>query len=306
MHKRDSTSSKRGAAYNDAKFVSALSIDPGIISWAYNWGSTSNGDIPSGEEYVPMLWGSVDVDSWAAAVKTALADGSTHLMGFNEPDSSSQADMSYSNAATYYKQHLTIYADHAKLISPAVTSSTTTGKGLSWLSSFLSECTDCKISAVAVHWYGNTLAELKSFVTEASEMASDYGISEIWLTEFGLNNDESGITDLSVAAHFVEEAITWLDTNAAITRYAYFWCADGWMLTNGVTNSVGNAYLAISSNSDTADSAAFTTAVPFHNSRTSLISPGPAPESTHTVGPTSSMNPLLMASSPLETSCSYP
>ncbi|KAJ5557598.1 hypothetical protein N7513_003184 [Penicillium frequentans] len=259
LQKRGITSTKRGAAYNDATLVSALNSDPSIISWAYNWGSTIDGDIPSGEEYVPMLWSSTDVDGWAAAVKTALADGSTYLMGFNEPDSPSQADMSYSDAATYYKQHITIYSQHARLVSPAVTSSTTTGEGLSWLSSFLSHCTDCKISAVAIHWYGSTLAELKSFVSEASKMASEFDISEIWLTAFGLSNDESGITDLAGTARFVEEATTWLDMNDSITRYAYFWCADGWMLTNGVANSVGNAYVSFSSSSSsTLSSSAWT------------------------------------------------
>ncbi|KAJ5646212.1 hypothetical protein N7490_002584 [Penicillium lividum] len=254
VQKRSSSSTKRGAAYNDATLVSALTDSSSVISWAYNWGSTIDGDIPSGVEYVPMLWGSDDVDSWAAAVKTALADGSTHLMGFNEPDSSSQADMTYSDAATYYKEYITIYSDDATLVSPAVTSSTTTGEGLSWLSSFLSECTDCEISVVAIHWYGGTFAELKTFVEEAIETASDYGISEVWLTEFGLDTDESGITDLSVAATFVQEASTWLETKSAITRYAFFYCADDFMLTDGVANSVGNAYVSVSGTSSSSSS----------------------------------------------------
>lgn len=256
VQKRSGTSTKRGAAYNDATLVSALTDSSSVISWAYNWGSTINGDIPSGVEYVPMLWGSSSTytDYWTAAVKTALADGSTHLMGFNEPDSSSQSDISYSDAATYYKEYLTIYSSEATLVSPAVTSSTSDGEGLSWMTSFLSECTDCEISVLAVHWYGGDIAELKTFVNEAITVAEEYSISEVWVTEFGLDTDESGITDLATAATFVQEASEWLESKSAVARYSFFYCANDYMLTDSVANSVGNAYISVSGSSSSSSS----------------------------------------------------
>lgn len=256
VQKRSGTSTKRGAAYNEATLVSALTDSSSVISWAYNWGSTINGDIPSGVEYVPMLWGSSSTytDYWTAAVKTALADGSTHLMGFNEPDSSSQSDISYSDAATYYKEYLTIYSSEATLVSPAVTSSTSDGQGLSWMSSFLDECTDCEISALAVHWYGGDIAELKTFVNEAITLAEEYSISEVWVTEFGLDTDESGITDLTTAATFVKEASEWLETKSAVARYSFFYCANDFMLTDSVANSVGSAYISVSGSSSSSSS----------------------------------------------------
>ncbi|KAJ5924099.1 hypothetical protein N7466_008286 [Penicillium verhagenii] len=254
LQKRSGTSTKRGAAYNEATLVSALTSSSSVVSWAYNWGSTIDGDLPSGVEYVPMLWGIDDVDTWAAAVSTALADGSTHLMGFNEPDSSSQADISYSDAATYYKEYLTAYSSDFTLVSPAVTSSTTTGEGLSWLASFLEECTSCDISAIAVHWYGGDISEFKTFVTEAISTASTYSISEVWVTEFGLDTDESAITDLATAATFVTEASTWLEEQSEVARYSFFYCANDFMLTDSVANTVGDAYLAVSGSSTTSSS----------------------------------------------------
>ncbi|KAJ5925274.1 hypothetical protein N7454_007913 [Penicillium verhagenii] len=254
LQKRSGTSTKRGAAYNEATLVSALTSSSSVVSWAYNWGSTIDGDLPSGVEYVPMLWGIDDVDTWAAAVTTALADGSTHLMGFNEPDSSSQSDISYSDAATYYKEYLTAYSSDFTLVSPAVTSSTTTGEGLSWLASFLEECTSCDISAIAVHWYGGDISEFKTFVTEAISTASTYSISEVWVTEFGLDTDESAITDLTTAATFVSEASTWLEEQSEVARYSFFYCANDFMLTDSVANTVGNAYLAVSGSSTTTSS----------------------------------------------------
>ncbi|KAJ5266468.1 hypothetical protein N7478_009276 [Penicillium angulare] len=257
---RRSSSSKRGAAYNDASLVSILAGSSETISWAYNWGSESDGTIPSGVEYIPMLWGTDSIDGWTSAVKTALSDGSMHIMGFNEPDSSSQANMSPSDAATYYKEYITPYADEATLISPAVTSSESSGEGLDWMESFLEDCTDCEVSALAVHWYGSSFSELKSFVTEAISTASTYGISEVWLTEFGLSSDESGILDLVTAAAFVLEASVWLEAQSEVTRYAYFYCANDFMLTDNVVNAVGDAYVAASGASATSTTSSTTIA----------------------------------------------
>ncbi|KAJ5094837.1 hypothetical protein N7456_010698 [Penicillium angulare] len=257
---RRSSSSKRGAAYNDASLVSILAGSDNTISWAYNWGSESDGTIPSGVEYIPMLWGTDSIDGWTSAVKTALSGGSTHIMGFNEPDSSSQANMSPADAATYYKEYITPYSDEATLISPAVTSSESSGEGLDWLESFLEDCTDCEVSALAIHWYGSTFSELKSFVTQAISTASTYGISEVWLTEFGLSSDESGILDLVTAAAFVLEASVWLEAQSEVTRYAYFYCANDYMLTDNVVNAVGDAYVAASGSSATSSTSTSTAA----------------------------------------------
>ncbi|OJJ44477.1 hypothetical protein ASPZODRAFT_47325, partial [Penicilliopsis zonata CBS 506.65] len=240
-----SSSSKLGAAYNDATLVSAL-VDgtSGTVAWSYNWGSAVGGDMPDGVEYVPMLWGadSTYTEGWATAVETALDSGSAYILGFNEPDMSSQADLSASEAAEYYLEYITPYSGDATLVSPAVTSSSTSGEGLDWFEEFMADCGSCEISALAVHWYGDSVSELKTFITEAITTAADYGISEVWLTEFALSSDEDGISDASTAAAFLEEAIPWLEEQDELTRYSYFYVADGYLLTDGVINSVGESY----------------------------------------------------------------
>jgi hypothetical protein len=250
------STSKAGAAYNDISLVTALCGDSSGISWAYNWGSSSDGNLPSGVEYVPMLWGtsSLFVDGWTTNVEAAIAAGSSYIMGFNEPDLASQANLAAADAATYYKQYLTPYSGKAKLISPAVTSSSSTTAGLAWFESFISECSDCGVSVLAVHWYGDSVSELQSFITEAISTASKYGISEVWLTEWALSSDEGGISDLATAASFVQEAGAWLDEQSALTRYSYFYVANGYLLTNGVVNSVGAAYASAASSSSTSSS----------------------------------------------------
>ena len=235
------SSSKRGAAYYDISTVPALS-NSGVVSWAYNWGGSLSGSLPTDVEFIPMLWGAKDFGGWATTIETVLSSGSNYILGFNEPDIASQANMSPSDAANYYQTYITPYSGKAKLISPSVTSSTDSGVGLSWFESFMSSCQDCSISGLAVHWYGTTADEFKSFVTQAISTASAHGLSELWITEFALSADLNGSSDLATTAAFINEVIPWLESQTAVTRYSYFMCAENYLLSNNAVNQAGQAY----------------------------------------------------------------
>ncbi|KAL4797652.1 hypothetical protein BDV19DRAFT_42239 [Aspergillus venezuelensis] len=233
---------KRGAAYNEPSLVQALS-DSGAVSWAYDWNMYTMGDLPSGVEFVPMLWGSKMFTGWWTAIQTILNSGSTHILGFNEPDMASQASMSSSDAAGYYKEYITKFNGQAKLVSPAVTNGVGDDMGLNWMRNFLNSCTDCDISALAVHWYGDSADDFKSFVEEAVALQEEFGISETWVTEFALNSDMSGSGATQTSVDFLNEVLPWLDAQDAVARYAYFMCADGYLLSNGNQLSIsGKAY----------------------------------------------------------------
>lgn len=239
------SSSKRGAAFNDISTVSALT-NTGSVSWAYNWAPSLSGGLPSGVEYVPMLWGTKDLGNWATAIQTALSSGSQYIMGFNEPDMSSQASMSPSDAANYYKSYITPYSGQAKLISPAVTSSTSPGMGLSWFQSFMGQCSSCDISGLAVHWYGDTADDFTSFVQQAISTAQSYGLSEVWVSEFALNSDLNGSGDPAATADFLNQVLPWLDSQSTVTHYAYYMCAENYLLSGSGLNSAGLAYTSTS------------------------------------------------------------
>ncbi|KAJ6149575.1 hypothetical protein N7471_000774 [Penicillium samsonianum] len=243
MEAKRASSGKRGAAYNDITTVSALT-SAGSISWAYNWGGSVSGSLPTNVEFVPMLWGPNFFGGWVTAIESALSSGSSYILGFNEPDMASQANMSPSDAASYYMTYITPYSGQAKLISPSVTSSTDTGAGLSWFESFIGSCSSCGISGLAVHWYGNTADEFKSFVTQAVDTASKYNLSEVWITEFALNADMNGAMDASATAAFLNEVIPWLDSQTGVARYSYFMCAENYLLSGGTPNQAGQAYIS--------------------------------------------------------------
>ncbi|KAB8234966.1 hypothetical protein ETB97_009647 [Aspergillus alliaceus] len=245
MHVTKRSSSKRGAAYNDASTVESLSTG-GAISWAYDWNMVAAGTLPSGVEFVPMLWGSKMFGDWFNTIQTVLASGCSYIMGFNEPDVSAQAGMSPSDAAQSYTKYITPFSGKAKLVTPSVTNGGGNDMGLGWMRQFLDACTDCGMSVLAVHWYGQSADEFKTFVTQAQELASKYGLEETWVTEFALSSAMTAGSSAQESADFLNEVIPWLDSQSGIGRYAYFMCADGYLLEGSELSASGKAYTYLS------------------------------------------------------------
>lgn len=236
VQKRGGGGSRRGAAYNDATLVSILA-DGGAVSWAYNWNMRPDGQLPPGVEYVPMLWGAKMLDGWASSIENALSSGSQHILGFNEPDLGSQASMSVQEAVDAYRQHITPYADRATLVTPAVTNGGGPNMGLDWMKSFLTSCSDCKASVMAIHWYGDSADTFKDHVTQAINLAQQNGLKEVWITEFATNN-------ILEAPSFLTEVLPWLDAQPGVGRYSYFYCASGSLLEGNSLSASGKAYVS--------------------------------------------------------------
>ncbi|GAB1202962.1 hypothetical protein BDV32DRAFT_118714 [Aspergillus pseudonomiae] len=241
VHVTKRSSNKRGAAYNDVSTVHSLSSS-GAISWAYDWNMVSSGTLPSNVEFVPMLWGSKMFGEWFTTIQTLLGSGCNYIMGFNEPDQSSQAAMTPSEAAQSYAKYITPYSGKAKLVTPAVTNGGGNDVGLGWMRQFLDACSDCGMSVLAVHWYGASADEFKTFVQEAQELASQYNLQETWVTEFALSSAMTAGSGTQESTDFLNEVIPWLDSQSGIGRYAYYMCADGFLLEGSDLSASGKAY----------------------------------------------------------------
>ncbi|TLD35145.1 glycoside hydrolase family protein [Venturia nashicola] len=227
-----SVGGKRGIAYNLPDMAKLLI---GKSQWAYNWGS-SNGGLASGVEFLPMLWGAgtEKTGTWVKDATAGIAAGATALLGFNEPDHPEQANMSPDAAATAYKTHITDnFAGKAKLISPAVTNGGGS-MGLTWLSSFMSACTDCKIDAVAIHWYDSS-SNVDYFKSHILDAHTKTGLP-VYLTEFGTTdgNDQA----------FLASVLPWLDSQDYVQKYAYFMASDGKLISGTSLSAAGNTYCA--------------------------------------------------------------
>jgi hypothetical protein len=174
---------KKGIAA--AKFGPA-NIAAAHASWYYNWRSSPNsGTVPSGTqapEYVPMIGRSGDVnDANINALKAGKANGTyKHLLGFNEPDISGQANMSVDQVIAAWPR---LVETGLLLGSPAPS-----WWSNAWFTDFMTKATaaNLKIDFICLHFYRSPNAtgvidELKKFCNDAYNKYH----KPIWLTEFG-------------------------------------------------------------------------------------------------------------------------
>lgn len=238
-----SSSGKRGAAYNDATLVPLLLGTGSKIGWAYNWGSSSD-DLSSDLEYVPMLWGPKMVSYWASNAQAAIDAGSKYLLGPNEPDNPSQANMNPATAATFHMTNMQPFASaNVKLTAPAVTNSNVAGESIDWLNEFISACTECTFSVCPVHWYNTIEAgaeDLFNFLIKAGDACGSD--RTVWLTEFAPNVDNPSAAQIS---SFLETVQDTLDNNATfsfVERYSYFYVSEGMLISNGAVSAYGSTF----------------------------------------------------------------
>ncbi|EMF12750.1 glycoside hydrolase family 128 protein [Sphaerulina musiva SO2202] len=232
-----SSSGKRGLAYNDASLTSCFKGSR-EITWAQNWGSSSNG-LSSDYTFIPTLWGTRSdfVDSWNENAKAAISSGSTHLFSFNEPDLPAQANLGYAAAATAYAQYMNPFKGQAQLCAPAVTNGGGDSMGLSYLKNFLSACTDCQIDCLNIHWYDSAenVDYFKSHVEQAIELANG---KPVYISEFGCTGSDDQINS------FLQEVMPWMDNNSNIAGYAYFMVESGNLLSGTEPSTYGRTYMS--------------------------------------------------------------
>lgn len=235
-----SSTGKRGCAYNDATLCELFA--GGEVSWGYNWAASSSG-LSSSFDYVPLLWGSSSdfTDSWSENAKSAIAAGSTHLMSFNEPDDSSQSDMTPEAAAAAYQTYMMPFAGTSvKLGSPAVTNGGGS-MGLDWLSAFMDCCTDCQIDFVPIHWYASS-SDSAYFQEQVQNASTVTGGKPVWVTEFGCTDGDD-----SQIASFLETVMSWMDGQSFVERYAYFMAAADLLISGDALSTYGSTYSSYTS-----------------------------------------------------------
>jgi len=174
---------KRGLAYNeDIKISGFGGTNAGRssqVNWQYNWDSTTSLK-QTWAEYVPMLWGmgSDHTNVWFDnAWWWVNKGGSGHVLGFNEPDLASQSALTVAQAVSGYRAHMKQFIGHAQIGSPAVTNG-----GYTWLSQFLSQCSDCGIDFLAAHWYNDhtLFSDFQNWVNQLCTLGNG---KQVWITE---------------------------------------------------------------------------------------------------------------------------
>ncbi|KAI1093791.1 glycoside hydrolase family 128 protein [Rostrohypoxylon terebratum] len=229
-----SSTGKRGAAYNDASLVSTVLGLGGKLTWAYNWTPDPNG-LEESVMFYPMLWSTASDHStgWDDKAKAAIDRGSTAFLSFNEPDISSQANMSPSEAADGHKQYFAKYAGKVKISSPAISSSESEGQGISWLTQFFTACAGgCQVDFCAAHWYGpggtDGATQFLDHITKVHEACEN---KNVWVTEFAAQSGDVN-TFMKTVVDKLES-----DEYSFVEKYSYFWLSEGSLMNTTTTLS---------------------------------------------------------------------
>jgi hypothetical protein len=235
-----------------------LSSRPSVLvklgaRWAYDWSATPP-PAARGLEWVPMVWGSGSVTPAVIARLTAARrDGrARNLLGFNEPDSGSQANMTPQRAADLWPQ---LEATGLRLGSPAPAVPSD-----GWLARFMSlaRARHLRVDFIAVHYYQDftnpsAVPELRR---QLIALHRRFG-KPIWITEIGaldirrwrafmLRPPSAGL-----AVRYMRRLFAMLDRLGFVERYAWFmddcWsdagCRDSSLFTgSGRPTAAGSAF----------------------------------------------------------------
>lgn len=199
------------------------------VYWNYAW-SLDRVDVqPSDIEFVPMVWGGKNVPTLKENLQTKLQPQidngkAKRLLGFNEPDSSSQSDMTVAQALTAWPE---LEATGLPLISPSAVQPIG-----NWMTEFMNAVTQTANSEtgcqnlqwIGVHWYGS--ANVNDFKARMTEVYNLYQ-KPLLLTEFApadwtaTTPQNNKLTD-AVVLQFMQQALPWLETTSWIAGYSWF------------------------------------------------------------------------------------
>ncbi|MCF8321817.1 MAG: DNRLRE domain-containing protein [Flavobacterium sp.] len=178
--------------------------------WFYHWGSSTAEDLTD-VEFVPMKW---NAKSFTDPRWNEINNGnySSHVLGFNEPQSVGQANMTTEEQLKYWPK---LMESGMRLGSPAPTNMTL-------FYEFMDKCDELnyRVDFVALHDYGEGTA--LSFYNFCKTVHDRTG-RPIWVTEFNWGGTWTNSTPTypAIAAR-ITEIMEKYDTEGIIERYSIF------------------------------------------------------------------------------------
>ncbi|WP_115718473.1 glycosyl hydrolase [Gallaecimonas mangrovi] len=226
----DALSEKRGLGSTNTE-AADLALMSGKIAWWYNWSALPGNYVGSdysqyGVEFVPMVWGT-SLDENALRNYLSIHPEVKYILGFNEPNSAGEADLTPQQAAdNWYKIENIADEFNLKIVAPAVNYSAggvdipgtdDDGNPFAYLDAFFADCSDCRVDYIAVHAYMSDPSYVEQYL---AQFYSRYG-KPIWLTEFNLSKGDNTET-IEQQMDFLAEMTRWLENQSYIFRYAWF------------------------------------------------------------------------------------
>src|SRR5579864_3196271 len=223
-------SAKRGVAYDLASAADFAALSPGV-SWWYNWSPAPNASAPTdystryGMDVYPMIWNG-NFDSAKVVAFFKANPNIKYMLVLNEPNLTSQANMTPQQAAQLWPQYEAISAQTGvKIVGPAITWGTMPGyqDPITWLDAFYAAYQSAnggrnpQIDYLAFHWYDYGLVD-------QLDRLGKYGKS-FWVTEFAnwhSQNDGAQIDTLAKQEAQMTDMVATCESRADVFRYAWF------------------------------------------------------------------------------------
>ena len=185
------------------------------VKWLYNWNLDRTSTLDW--EYVPIR----QLRYWPDLNQDWKYRGATHVLGYNEPDHSDQANMSVADAIASWPDLL---STGLRVGAPAVSDG-----GLSWLYSFIdqADAAGLRVDFVPVHYYrsysnaGDPAGAATQFYNFLKGI-HDRTQRPIWITEFNNGANWTGDADPTFAQQqaTVAAMIEMLDNTPWVERYS--------------------------------------------------------------------------------------
>lgn len=220
-------STKRGIAYGYHSEADMAAISKGV-SWWYNWYYQPENTVSMvyqnyGMDFVPMAWGKSFNEAGIRAYYASHPEAK-YLLGFNEPNFISQANLKPSEAAALWPKLEKIAKDYGlKIVGPAVNYSgdpvqengVTYSNPIAYLDAFFAACPSCQVDYIAVHNYMCYSGALADYINQFKKYNKP-----IWLTEFACW-DQANIT-LAMQKGLILGALDYLESEPMVFRYSWF------------------------------------------------------------------------------------
>lgn len=223
--------------------------------WMYSWGNSISEAIPEDVEFVPMFWGKGSVnDDNINRIKALAEEGKVkYILGFNEPDGESQANMTVDEAIELWPR--------LEEIGVPIGSPATVHPDNQWMQEFMQRATEegLRVDFIAVHFYGGP--NPTNFISLLNKTYQLYDNRPIWITEFAVadwnatsaSNNRHSVAEVEA---FMAEVLPTLDNINWIHRYAWFSGTNPPLVTSALFNddseitSVGQMYANHQPNED--------------------------------------------------------
>ena len=207
-------SQKKGFVYPKSDPTAAAKTAALNVAWYYNWDHVPTPGMASTIPYTPMSWSQTTADNNTIMTTLDTKDPKQVILGFNEPDSPQQSNMTVQLAAQLWPA---LVNTGRRIGSPATAGNATTPG--SWFDQFMQSTPTPKVDFIAIHWYA--APNPASLLNIVDTLHTKYN-APIWITEFAVADWKTpNKYTMDQVITFMKTVISELEQRSYVERYCW-------------------------------------------------------------------------------------